>query len=714
MFTINNPKYAKARERAAELLSEMTLEEKVAQLTQYIIGAMNYNPESHDASGQSDVGKCGSFLALAGADKVNKVQKIAIENTPHGIPIITGCDVIHGYRTTMPIPLSMGCTFEPEAVRECFAVAGKEAKSDGVHWAYAPMVDVARDVRWGRVAEGFGEDPYLASLMAEAAVRGYQDDAGVMACMKHFAAYSACEGGRDYNGCEVSDPELFNTYLPPFQAGIDAGCATLMSSFNTINGVPASANYHILTEILRNKMGFDGFVVSDYDSVHETVRHGYAEDLEDAAVKGYDAGVDVVMSGNLYNDYLPKAVKEGKIKESQIDDSVLRILAAKYLIGVMDEPFLDESAKDSFITDESRKVALRAAEKGTILLENDGTLPLNPENAKGLKIGLCGPFARDRSSLLGAWAGACSPKQTITIEEGFKETYADAEIICEEGISFTGKENTELSLEKMSSCDIIFAAVGEHSSESGEATSKTNLSLPEKQLIFIDRLFELGKPVVLIISAGRPLILTDMSKKANAVLYIWAPGIEAGHAVSNVVSGKFNPSGKCAISFPHNVGQMPLFYNCKSTGRPNVGNNSFESKYIDAPWKALYPFGYGMSYTSFKYTDISLDKKELTENDTLNVSLTVTNTGDYDGTDVVQLYIRDVAASLVRPVKELKAFKKIFLKAGESKEVTFEVTKNELSFYNAKLEKVVEKGLFMLWVAHHCEDDLNKFEFKIV
>lgn len=709
MYTINNPKYKKAREKAKNLVKKMTLKDKIVQLTQYINGDDSYNPKSGDTS-KNNAGRCGSFLNCCGIYEVNELQKIALEYSPHNIPIITGCDVIHGYRTTMPIPLAMSCCFDEEIVRNCCRVAAEEAKSDNVHWIYSPMVDIARDCRWGRVAEGFGEDPYLCSLLAKAAVTGYQNDGGVMACMKHFVGYSACESGKDYTGCEMSDQTLFNVFLPPYKAGIDAGVATVMSSFNDINGIPCSGNKKMLTEVLRNKLGFDGFVISDYDSVLELIKHGYAEDKKDAVLKGYGAGVDVLMSGNMYNEYLPELVAEGKISEEQIDASVERILAAKYTVGVMDEPLLDTEKPRHFLTEEHRKVAYDAAVNSLVLLENNGILPLNDEKIGSKKIGLTGPIANDKDSVLGCWSCLKNPSFTVSIKDAAEKIFGKDSVIYDKGCSFNEDENISEALDKMRECDIIIACMGEHASESGEATSKTCLDLNKVQKQYLNNLFETGKPVIVIISAGRPLIMTDIRKKAAALLYIWAPGTEAGNAVCDVLRGIKNPSGRTTISFPYSVGQLPLYYNHKSTGRPPVNNFFFESKYIDSPIGALYPFGYGLSYSKFEYTEGKMSGLVVSEEKNITVSCKITNCGKYAGFETVQLYIRDVVGSITRPVKELKSFKKIFLAPGESRTVSFDITSEMLSFWNADMIFTAEDGSFKAWIAANSSS--NDIEFK--
>jgi len=715
MYTLDNPKYRAAREKAKALVETMTLEEKVIQLTQFMVTENTYNPEHVEEDGEMLAGRCGFLLAATGAELVNNYQKIAVEYTPKNIPIISGCDVIHGCCTTMPIPLAQSCTFEPDVVRECSAVAGKEAKMQGVHWTYAPMVDVARDARWGRNAEGYGEDPYLSSKMAEAAVHGFQDDGGIMACMKHYAAYGACEGGRDYYGCDLSDQTLFNTYLPPFKAGIDAGVATVMSSFNDINGVPCSGSRKMLREILRGKLGFDGFVISDYDSVLELINHGFAENEKDAVLKGYGAGVDVLMLGNLYNRYLPKLVAEGKIKEEQIDASCERVIAAKYMLGLMDDPFTDTSCLDgAFLTEEYREVARNAARRSFVLLENDGILPLVPSEWAGRKIGLTGPAADEGDTVLGCWASLKNPEKTVKIKEALERAYKDSKIVYAKGVSFRDdRPNADEAIDALKECDVIIAAMAEPEWESGEATSKTSIELARDQLDYLDRLFNLGKPVVLLICAGRPLIMADLKERAAALLYIWDPGTECGNAVCDVLTGDYNPSGRTAISFPRAAGQCPIYYNDKQTGRPAVGKKIFESKYRDCAIGPLYPFGYGKSYTTFDHTDGAISAKSIAQDGELTVSCKVKNTGERAGEDVVQLYVRDLVGSITRPVKELKGFKKIYLEPGEETEVSFTIKASDLAFWNADMKFVTEPGRFKCWIAHDSSDNSMEFDFEV-
>ena len=717
MFTLDNPKYKEARRRAAELVKTMTLEEKVIQLSMFMVDENTYNPDHVEEDGEMLAGRCGTLLAACGAERVNKYQKISLECTPKNIPVISGCDVIHGCCTTMPIPLAQSCTFEPKIARECASVAGREARRMGVSWTFAPMVDVARDARWGRVAEGFGEDTYLCSKMADAAVRGYQEDAGIMSTVKHFVAYSACEGGRDYNGCDLSDRTLFNTFLPPFKAGIDAGVGAVMSSFNEINGVPCSGSRRILTDILRSKLGFEGVVVSDYDSVLELQNHGYAVDEKDAAMKGYNAGVDVLMLGNMYNRHLPKLVKEGRISEEQIDLSCERVLAAKYMLGVMDEPFISEDMNGAFMTEEYREVARNAAKRSLVLLENDGILPLVPSEWKNKKIGLTGPLANEGDAVLGCWAGMKNPDKTVKLKDAVERVYGGSEIVFTDGICLKKQHSDpDGSIEKLKDCDVIIAAMGEPEHESGEASSKTSLDLAKDQLDYLDRLFGLGIPVVLLVFAGRPMILTGLKDRAAAILYAWAPGTECGNAVCDVLTGDYNPAGKTTISFPRSVGQCPLYYNVKSTGRPTVegrDNWRFESKYIDCENGALYPFGYGKSYTEFEYKDGNISAAEMKKDGRITVSCAVKNTGKYAGEEVVQLYVRDLVGSITRPVAELKGFEKIFLEPGEERRVSFEIKYADLSFWNADMEFVTEPGDFTCRIAPDSREKGVGFRFTV-
>lgn len=617
--------------------------------------------------------------------------------------------------------------------RRCSEVAAKEAYRAGIKWTFSPMVDIARDPRWGRIMEGYGEDAYLCSRFSEAVVKGYQGEGDealgkdrIMACMKHFVGYGACIGGRDYNSADMSEQTMYDVYLPSFKAGIDAGAATVMSAFQDVNGVPASGSRYLLTDVLRGSLGFEGYVVSDAGSINELVPHGYAEDGKDAAYKGFNAGCDMLMHGDLYNNNLPVLLDEGKITIEQIDESVLRILTFKYLSGLVDQPFVDESGEECFFCDEHMELARLAAEETAVLLENDGILPLSDKIGK---IALIGPLATDdedaKNHLLGCWACMCDPNRTVTIPEGLRKLLANkAEIITAKGcplVEIPG--NTEAldsgemlseALQAANESDVIIAVLGEMARHSGEAASFAHLELPAPQRELLDALIATGKPIVLLVSSGRPMILTEYKDKVSALMMIWQMGTKVGDAVANLLCGKVSPSGHLTASFPVCEGQIPVYYNYTSTGRPVNNRWRFESKYYDIQPEPLYPFGYGKSYTSFEYDNITLSSNKMTDDGFIDVNLTVRNTGNADGACVVQLYVRDLVGCRVRPVKELKGFRKIWLKKGESEEITLRLEAKSLAFHNEKMEKIVEPGRFKLWIAEHALDNSREFDFEVV
>lgn len=723
-------KYKEARRKAEELLGKMTLTEKIGQLSQF--GTSIYSNDEKTYDDHYAEGKVGAYLTIKGAEKTNRIQKALLNATRLPIPALFGDDVIHGFRTTFPTPLAQSCTWNPAIVERGCEVAAKEAYRAGVKWTFSPMVDIARDPRWGRVAEGYGEDPYLCSRYAEAAVKGYQGEGEdalgkdrIMACMKHFVAYGACIGGRDYNSADMSTQTLYDVYLPSFKAGIDAGAATVMSAFEDVNGVPASGSRYLLTDVLRGDLGFQGYVVSDAGSINELVPHGYAENGKDAALKGFGAGCDMLMHGDLYNNNLPALLEEGKITQEQIDESVLRILSFKFMSGLMDEPFVDESGEECFFCEEHLEAALEAARESAVLLENNGILPLSD----GVKsIALIGPFACDdedgKKSLLGTWSCMSDKERTVSIEAGFKkllgdrvklsvakgcpvfenladaDAYEDGEMLCE-------------ALKAAEESEVIIAVLGEHARHSGEASSFSHLELSKPQKRLLDALIATGKPVVLLISAGRPLILTEYKDKVAALMLIWQLGTRTGDAVAELVCGSRNPSGHLSISFPVCEGQIPIYYSYNSTGRPVKNKWRFESKYFDCQPEPLYPFGYGKSYTEFSYEDISLSSNTMTKNGSIDVSLTVKNVGAYDGAAVVQFYVRDLFGCRVRPVKELKGFRKIFLAAGEEQKVTLTLPAESLAFRDEANRLIVEPGAFKLWVAKHAQDNEKEFDFTV-
>lgn len=710
----DNAEYLAAEKRAAELLSKMSLTEKIGQLSQF--GTSIYSDDHKAFEDHFEEGKIGSYLTIRDRKRINEIQKELVEKSPNHIPAIFADDVIHGYKTTFPIPLAQSCAWDEKLVEEGCAVSAKEAYRDGIRWTFAPMVDIARDPRWGRILEGYGEDTYLCRRMARAAVRGYQGKAGekdkLLACMKHFIAYGAVVGGKDYNSVDMSEEQLRDFYLPPFEDGIAEGAATVMTAFNDLNGVPSTANKKMLTDVLRGEMGFKGFVVSDDGAVEELVNHGYAENDGDAGKKAFNAGTDMLMSGDIYNDNFPEFVKNGEISEEKINESVLKILTFKYLLGLMDDWKVDENEDTTFFAPEHLAKAKDAAEKTFVLLENDGVLPI--KNAR--KIALVGPMARNRRDVMGPWECVGEEERTVTVEEGLKKKFASSEIICADGCDCETDDMSHIdeAVVAAKNADVIIIAAGLRHGTCGEAASMTRLrlSLPQEKLI--DEISKLGKPTVLLIFGGRPLVLTEYRDKVNAMMMAWYPGTETGSAVATVLSGEKSPSGRLTTSFPVTEGQIPVNYNFFPTGRPAIGVQRFEAKYNDCPIEPLYTFGYGKTYTEFRYSDISLSETKIKEDGKIDVTLTVENVGKYDAYEVVQLYIRDLVASRVRPVKELKGFCKVFVPAGKKEKVKITLEAKELAFCNSEMKKVVEKGKFKLWVAENALDNSNEFNFEIV
>ena len=710
----DNAKYLAAEKRAAELLSKMSLTEKIGQLSQF--GTSIYSDDHKAFEDHFEEGKIGSYLTIRDRKRINEIQKELVEKSPNHIPAIFADDVVHGYKTTFPIPLAQSCAWDEKLVEEGCAVSAKEAYRDGIRWTFAPMVDIARDPRWGRILEGYGEDTFLCRRLARAAVRGYQGNIGekdkLLACMKHFIAYGAVVGGKDYNSVDMSEEQLRDFYLPPFEDGIDEGAATVMTSFNDLNGVPSTANKKMLTDVLRGEMGFKGFVVSDDGAVEELVNHGYAENDGDAGKKAFNAGTDMLMSGDIYNDNFPEFVKNGEISEEKINESVLKILTFKYLLGLMDDWKVDENQDTAFFAPEHLEKAKDAAEKTFVLLENDGVLPI--KNAK--KIALVGPMARNKRDVMGPWECVGEEERTVTVEEGLKKKFSASEIICADGCDCETDDMSHIveAVAAAKNADVVIVAAGLRHGTCGEAASMTRLrlSLPQEKLI--DEISKLGKPTVLLIFGGRPLVLTEYKDKVNAIMMAWYPGTETGSAVATVLSGEKSPSGRLTTSFPVTEGQIPVNYNFFPTGRPAIGVQRFEAKYNDCPIEPLYTFGYGKTYTEFRYSDISLSETKIKEDGKIDVTLTVENVGNYDAYEVVQLYIRDLVASRVRPVKELKGFAKVFVKAGKKEKVKITLEAKELAFCSPEMKKVVEKGKFKLWVAKNALDNSNEFNFEII
>ncbi|PTX44254.1 beta-glucosidase [Christiangramia gaetbulicola] len=731
----------KAQERipeVEELLSKMTLEEKIGQLNLLTPGGgvATGSVVSEDVEAKIKAGNVGGVFGVSSPEKVRQAQEIAVKSSRLGIPLLIGSDIIHGYKTTYPIPLGLSSSWDMELIKQGAQMAAKEATADGINWNFSPMVDIARDPRWGRIAEGAGEDPYLGSQIAKAMVEGYQGEdltlpATMMATVKHMALYGAPEAGRDYNSVDMSRLKMFNEYLPPYKAAVDAGVGSVMTSFNDIDGIPASGNKWLLTDLLRERWGFGGFVVSDYTSVNEMIAHGMG-DLQAVSAMAINAGLDMDMVGEGFLTTLKKSVEEGKVSEEQITKATRRILEAKHKLGLLKDPYLysDESRPEKdILTAENRQLARKAATRSFVLLKkHDNTLPL----AKSAKIALVGPLANNKNNMLGTWAPTGNPELSVPILEGIKNVAPKANIQYAKGAnisndtSFAKKVNVfgprvqiadespeallKEALDLAKNSDVIVAVVGEATEMSGEAASRTDITIPDSQKKLINELAKTGKPVVLVLMSGRPLdISEEMSLPVN-ILQVWHPGVEAGNAVADVLFGDYNPSGKLTNSWPRNVGQIPIHYRMKTTGRPGPESGEFQkfkSNYLDSPNSPLLPFGYGLSYTTFEYTDVKASSGSLNANGSIELSATVTNTGDYDGEEVVQLYIHDKVRSVTPPGKELKGFQKIALKKGESKKVNFKVTAEDLKFYNSQLEYVFEPGEFEFFIAGSSDADFN-------
>ncbi len=727
------------------LMEKMTLEEKTGQLNLLTPGGgvVTGAVVSNDVEKKIKEGKVGGLFGIIGVEKIKVAQTLAVNQSRLKIPLIFGSDIIHGYKTIFPIPLGLSSSWDMEVIEQSARIAALEATADGLCWSFSPMVDIARDPRWGRIAEGAGEDPYLGSLVARAMVRGYQGndlskDNTLMACVKHFALYGAAEAGRDYNTTDMSRVRMYNEYLPPYKAAIDAGAGTVMSSFNEIDGIPASGNKWLLTDLLRKQWGFKGFVVSDYTSVNEMIAHGMG-DLQAVTALSLRAGLDMDMVGEGFLTTLKKSLQEKKVTLQEIDQACRRILEAKYKLGLFDDPYryidTGKPAKE-ILTAQRRKEAREIAAHTFVLLKNNplpggagvGVLPLK----KSGTIALIGPLANDQSNMLGTWSVSGDSKLSVTVMEGIKNVagsnlnllYAKGANLSDDTLfakkvnvfgtkididKRTPDEMLSEALEMANKSDLVVAVVGEASEMSGEAASRSDITLPESQKKLIRALVKTGKPVVLVMMSGRPLALVEENMLATSILYVWHAGTEAGNAIADVLFGNYNPSGKLPVSFPVNVGQVPIYYNHKNTGRPSAADSpKFQSNYLDAPNAPLFPFGYGLSYTTFSYTDVTLNKNSIKMNEIITASVTVTNTGKYDGEEVVQLYIRDLVGSITRPVKELKGFQKIKLKVGESKKINFTIGVNDLKFYNADLKFAAEPGDFKLFIGTNSRDVIEK------
>ena len=692
------------------LLDRMTLEEKIGQM--------------HQVSGISDEyriavreGKIGSFLNVRGAKVTNEIQKIAVEESRLGIPLIFGNDVIHGYRTIFPIPLAEAATWDPELVERAASVAAREASAAGTHWTFAPMVDIARDPRWGRIAEGAGEDPYLGSIMAAARVRGFQGDdltgpGTIVACPKHYVAYGAAEGGRDYNIADMSLQMLRNVYLPPFQEAIESGAGTVMSAFNEISGVPASANRLTITRILKEEWGFEGFVVSDWNSIGELMNHGIAGTETEAGRRALLAGVDMDMQGFIYSNTLAGLVERGEISEESIDEAVRRILRIKFRLGLFEHPYVDPEPEEKILlSEENRNVALEVARKSIVLLKNnDDLLPLSKEIGS---LALIGPLADNQKELLGCWDCEGRTDEAVTIRKGLQNKIPSKRIHYEKGCDIDGSDIKGIvrAVKQAKESDVAILVVGESADMSGEAACRSSLDLPGVQSELVQAVHETGTPVVVVLMNGRPLAVPWLAEHVPAIIEAWQLGTQCGHAIADVIFGDVNPGGKLPVTFPRNVGQVPIYYNFKNTGRP-PGAAKYTSKYLDVPMTPLYPFGYGLSYTEFKYDDLQIESAGKGTAFTVSVRASVKNTGDIYGEEVVQLYLRDVQASVTRPVKELKGFRRIRIDSGKKEYVEFVLTHQDLGLYDESLNYVVESGFFKVWIGPNSVDGLQA-EFKL-
>lgn len=716
-------------QKVDSVLKLMTLNEKVGQMNQYNGDWDATGPitETGDKQDQIRKGMLGSMLNVTGVEHTTELQKMAMQSRLK-IPLLFGQDIIHGYRTVFPIPLGEAASWDMNAIEQSARIAATEASAAGIHWTFAPMVDIARDPRWGRVMEGAGEDPYLGSMIATARVKGFQGKGlghtdALMACAKHYTAYGAAIGGRDYNSVDMSLNTLWNIYLPPFKAAEEAGVATFMNSFNTLNGIPATGNKYLQTDILKDQWKFKGFIVSDWNSVGEMIPHGFAKDAYDASVKAANAGNDMDMESRSYIQNLAKAVRDGKVPMARIDDAVRRILRKKFELGLFNNPFKfsnKEREQQQWNNPKNLAIEKTMAEKSIVLLKNKNQLlPLNKENLKGKTIALIGPFVKGVRDNLGFWSYTWpdDSARIISPYDGIKNKAGnDVNIVYAKGcnINDTSLAGFVEAIELAKKADIVIMDVGEAPDWSGEAKSRSNIHLPGVQEQLVKVIAETGKPLIVMISAGRPLIFNWIADNVPSILYTWWLGTEAGDAMADVLFGDYNPSGKLPMSFPRTEGQIPIYYNHLNTGRPakNDSDLNYVSSYIDLPNSPKFPFGYGLSYTTFSYGDISLSAKSFKPNETLTASVTISNTGKYNGTETVQLYIRDMVASVVQPVKELKGFQQIFLKAGESKKVTFKLTANDLKFYNEKLNYVYEPGDFKIFIGTN-SNDVKEADFTL-
>ena len=735
-----------------ELMGKMTLHEKIGQLNLPVTGnIVTGQAKSSDVAGKIRNGEVGGLFNLKGVKNIREVQKLAVENSRLGIPLLFGMDVIHGYETVFPIPLALSCSWDMEAIEKSARIAAIESSADGICWTFSQMVDICSAARWGRVSEGNGEDPFLGSAIAQAMIRGYQGkdmsaNNEIMACVKHFALYGAGEAGRDYNTVDMSRNRMFNEYFPPYKAAVEAGVGSAMTSFNEIDGVPATANHWLLTDVLRNQWVFDGFLVTDYTAISEMIDHGIG-DLQEVSARALTAGTDMDMVADGFIGTLEKSLKEGKVTEADIDKACRRILEAKYKLGLFEDPYRYlnlQRYQREIHTDEARQLSREIARECQVLLKNEASvLPLS----KSAKIALVGPFAVAAKEMQGSWSFSRFADGCVTFLEGMQEavtghggsvTYAEGCWVLEDkqleqdmvnqylGAYKPGqvikpvhtRPNEQLVAEAVALArrsDVVVAALGELNNMNGEGVSRSDITLGLPQVELLKALKATGKPVILILTAGRPLALTETEPLTDAILYTWSLGDQAGRAMADVVFGDVNPSARLSTSFPRNVGQCPIYYNHKNTGRPHqdgAAYSRFNSNYLDCIHGPLYAFGHGLSYTTFEYSDVTLSNNESTADGQVKASVTVTNTGKREGKEVVQLYVRDIYATSSRPVKELKGFEKISLKAGESKTVSFEIGRKQLEYYNHALQLTVEPGDFEIMIGHDSQH-VNKAKLTV-
>lgn len=734
-------------EQLKKLLDSLTLEEKIGQLVQ-LSGdfytddeALKVGPQQKLGISEKMVGLSGSVLNVAGAEKVCRIQKAYLEKSRHKIPLLFMGDVVYGYKTVYPIPLGLGATWNPEQIKTDYELTAKEAKAAGVHVTFSPMVDLVRDARWGRCLESTGEDTWLNSRFAESMVRGFQGDnlnaeEGIASCVKHFAAYGAAEAGRDYNTVDISERRLREEYLPSYKAAVDAGCEVVMTSFNTVDEIPATGNKWLMDDVLRKEWGFDGVIITDYAAIQELIAHGVAEDDREASLLAMEATVDIDMKTACYANQLQGLIEDGCLSEEKINQAVMRILRLKNKLGLFEDPYRGASAAEEaelFCCENHRAEARKTAQEAMVLLKNEGKkpkehiLPLKPGEQK---IALIGPYA-DSRSIIGLWAVHADTKDSVTLKEAFEEVLEKENLITAKGCEYMEDESVlgafgnskdreineyekkqqaeadrKEALEAAAQADVVVMALGEHPMQSGEGGSRTDVRIPEIQQQLLEQIYKTGKPVILIVFSGRPLVLTDTVPYADAVLEAWFPGTEGAHAAADIIFGKANPSGRLTMSFPYAVGQIPVYYNGFQTGRPvgeSAHSNRFTSRYLDCPNKPLYPFGYGLSYHETKYTNMSLSQTELKAGEILKVSVDVENISSTVGQETVQMYIRDVTGSVVRPVKELRGFQKILLKAGETKRVSFEITESMLRFHTKSMKFQAEPGKFIVMLGKNSE-----------